>query len=138
MYLVLEKMGKINLFEKRCLRKGKFMKKIKKLFICALMICVLFGCSKAIPFEKKLAGQYNLSGESDYGTVTWGYCFKEDGTIDATVTMQGVSKKSSGTWKKVDDKTISASVSGSNITFTYTETDDSITLNYKGFDLVKE
>lgn len=145
MNLVLEKMGKINLFEKHCLRKGKLMKKIKKLFICALMVCVLFGCSSPVqptpvPFEKKLAGQYNLYAGDDLREFKFEYYFNEDGTGDVIMSMNGVTgKPTSAKWEKTNNQTIVVTTEdGSDFTFTYIESEDSIALNYKGIELVKQ
>lgn len=121
------------------------MKKIKKLLICALMVCVLFGCSSPVQsppvtFEKKLAGQYNLYAGDDFREFKFEYYFNEDGTGDVIMSMNGVTgNPTSAKWEKTNNQTIIVTTDdGSDFTFTYTENDDSIALNYKGIELVKQ
>lgn len=116
------------------------MRKTKKLFICALMVCVLFGCSKSIPFEKKLAGKYSLplNDGSNSTVVQVEFVFNEDGSAEAITTVLGKSKTVTGTWEKVDDENIDFTSSGGTMTFPYTEKDYSITLYYGKITLIKE
>ena len=117
------------------------MKKIKNLFICALICCVLFGCSKAIPFEEKLAGKYSLPLNTDGSNSTVvqvEFVFNKDGSAEAITTVLGKSKTVTGIWEKVDDENIDFTSSGGTMTFPYTEEDDSITLHYGKITLIKE
>lgn len=117
------------------------MKKIKNLFICVLMVCALFGCSKSIPFEKKLAGKYSLPlnvDGSNSTVVQVEFIFNEDGSAEAITTVLEKSKTVTGTWEKVDDENIDFTSSGGTMTFPYTEEDDSITLYYGKITLIKE
>lgn len=113
------------------------MKEIKKLLICVLMVCFLFGCSSPVqpapvPFEKKLSGKYSMHD------IQADFVFKEDGSVEVIAPGLGKNEKAIGTWKKVDNENISITTFGGTMTFTYIEEDNSITLKYGAITLTKE
>ena len=113
------------------------MRKVKTIIISLMILMLLVGCTPKKTLEQKIAGAWSLSLASSVGTVTYTYDFKEDGKVDATISLAGQSKSASGTWK-VDGENIVCSISGDSPSFTYKEDGDNVALFYQGIEMVRE
>ena len=113
------------------------MKKMRK-YITTLLIAMSFiACTSSKSIEEKIIGKYSLNGSSSYGTITWTYEFKENGTAKATVSLAGQSKSTEGSWR-VENSTIYTSFDGENPEFTFKEDSNGIAIYYKGTKLKEE
>ena len=113
------------------------MKKIKVLLF-SLLILLLTSCAgKSI--EDKILGSWSFSvgvSGTNY-TATYTYEFKEDGVCEGTISMAGLTKSETGTYR-VEDGNIIVAIASDSPQFTYTEDGDNVNIYYEGLQLTKE
>ncbi len=113
------------------------MKNFFKCFTVIFFAINIIACSSSKSIEEKIAGTYSLNQSSSYGTITWTYEFKEDGTAKATVSLSGQSKSTNGSWR-IENSKIYTSFDDDNPEFTFEEDGDNITIYFSGTKLRKE